>query len=189
MSEKSGGVFAQLAKGGFYIPSAADGGLAGVVLGEVEIVRLLASGATSDVWEGVNRTTREPVAVKIACRSDDAALKARFEHEAHLLTTVLSAEGPDAPFPRYHGHGEYEGRPYLVTERLEDVAVPDESNAFGSFLLDALDAVEALHRRGRRSTRVIVRPGNPRSRPEIPAPSRACGRRASHVRMTASRSC
>ena len=159
------------------------------MLGEVEIVRLLASGATSDVWEGVNRTTREPVAVKIACRSDDAALKARFEHEAHLLTTVLSAEGPDAPFPRYHGHGEYEGRPYLVTERLEDVAVPDESNAFGSFLLDALDAVEALHRRGRRSTRVIVRPGNPRSRPEIPAPSRACGRRASHVRMTASRSC
>ena len=58
MGEESGGVFQQRAKGGFYIPSAADGGLAGVVLGEVEIVRLLASGATSDVWEGVNRTTR-----------------------------------------------------------------------------------------------------------------------------------
>ena len=148
MGEESGGVFQQLAKGGFYIPSAADGGLAGVVLGDVELVRLLANGATSDVWEGVNRATHEPVAVKIACRRDDADLKARFEHEAELLATALSAGETDGPFPRYYGHGEYEGRPYLVTERLEDVTVPDASEAFGTFLLDVLDAVEALHRRG-----------------------------------------
>ena len=148
MGEESGGVFQQLAKGGFYIPSAADGGLEGVVLGGVELVRLLASGATSDVWEGVNRATHEPVAVKIACRRDDADLKARFEHEAELLGTVLSAEGAGSSFPRCLGHGEYEGRPYLVTERLEDVTVPDASEAFGTFLLDVLDAVEALHRRG-----------------------------------------
>ena len=148
MGEESGGVFQQLAKGGFYIPSAADGGLSGVVLGDVELVRLLANGATSDVWEGVNRATHEPVAVKIACRSDDADLKARFEHEAELLATALSAGETDGPFPRYYGHGEYEGRPYLVTERLEDVTVPDASEAFDRFFLDVLDAVEALHRRG-----------------------------------------
>ncbi len=148
MGEESGGVFQQLAKGGFYIPSAADGGLSGVVLGDVELVRLLANGATSDVWEGVNRATHEPVAVKIACRRDDADLKARFEHEAELLATALSAGETDGPFPRYYGHGEYEGRPYLVTERLEDVTVPDASEAFDRFFLDVLDAVEALHRRG-----------------------------------------
>ena len=148
MGEESGGVFQQLAKGGFYIPSAADGGLAGVVLGDVELVRLLANGATSDVWEGVNRATHEPVAVKIACRRDDADLKARFEHEAELLATALWAGETDGPFPRYYGHGEYEGRPYLVTERLEDVTVPDASEAFDRFFLDVLDAVEALHRRG-----------------------------------------
>ena len=148
MGEESGGVFQQLAKGGFYIPSAADGGLSGVVLGDVELVCLLANGATSDVWEGVNRATHEPVAVKIACRSDDADLKARFEHEAELLATALSAGETDGPFPRYYGHGEYEGRPYLVTERLEDVSVPDASEAFDRFFMDVLDAVEALHRRG-----------------------------------------
>ena len=148
MGEEIGGVFQQLAKGGFYIPSAADGGLSGVVLGDVELVCLLANGATSDVWEGVNRATHEPVAVKIACRSDDADLKARFEHEAELLATALSAGETDGPFPRYYGHGEYEGRPYLVTERLEDVTVPDASEAFDRFFLDVLDAVEALHRRG-----------------------------------------
>ena len=111
MGEEIGGVFQQLAKGGFYIPSAADGGLSGVVLGDVELVCLLANGATSDVWEGVNRATHEPVAVKIACRRDDADLKARFEHEAELLATALSAGETDGPFPRYYGHGEYGGRP------------------------------------------------------------------------------
>ena len=148
MGDLSGGVLAQIAKGGFYIPSAADGGLSGVVLGDVELVCLLANGATSDVWEGVNRATHEPVAVKIACRRDDADLKARFEHEAELLATALSAGETDGPFPRYYGHGEYEGRPYLVTERLEDVSVPDASEAFDRFFMDVLDAVEALHRRG-----------------------------------------
>ncbi|MDO5320316.1 MAG: protein kinase [bacterium] len=148
MGEEIGGVFQQIAKGGFYIPSAADGGLSGVVLGDVELVRLLANGATADVWEGVNRATHEPVAVKIACRRDDADLKARFEHEAELLATALSAGETDGPFPRYYGHGEYEGRPYLVTERLEDVSVPDASEAFDRFFMDVLDAVEALHRRG-----------------------------------------
>ena len=148
MGEEIGGVFQQIAKGGFYIPSAADGGLSGVVLGDVELVCLLANGATSDVWEGVNRATHEPVAVKIACRRDDADLKARFEHEAELLATALSAGETDGPFPRYYGHGEYEGRPYLVTERLEDVSVPDASEAFDRFFMDVLDAVEALHRRG-----------------------------------------
>ena len=148
MGDLSGGVLAQIAKGGFYIPSAGDAGLSGKVIGEVELVRLLANGATSDVWEGVNRATHEPVAVKIACRRDDADLKARFEHEAELLATALSAGETDGPFPRYYGHGEYEGRPYLVTERLEDVTVPDASEAFDRFFLDVLDAVEALHRRG-----------------------------------------
>ena len=58
MGEESGGVFQQLAKGGFYIPSAADGGLSGVVLGDVELVRLLANGATSDVWARRRRSVR-----------------------------------------------------------------------------------------------------------------------------------
>ena len=148
MRGMSGGVFEQIAKGGFYIPSAGDAGLSGTVIGEFELVRLLSNGATSDVWEGVNRTTRESVAVKIACRRDDAGLKARFEHEAQLLGTVLSAEGEDCPYPRYYGHGDFEGRPYLVTEQLEDITVPDESDQFGKFLLEVLDAVETLHRCG-----------------------------------------
>ena len=130
MSELSGGVLEQLAKGGFYVPSAGDSGLSGAVVGDFELVRLLANGATSDVWEGVNRITREPVAVKIACRSGDAGLKARFDHEAELLGTALASEGPESPFPRYYGHGEYGKRPYLVTERLEDVAVPDVRDGF-----------------------------------------------------------
>ena len=77
MSELSGGVLEQLAKGGFYVPSAGDSGLSGAVVGDFELVRLLANGATSDVWEGVNRITHEPVAVKIACRSG-AAIMRRF---------------------------------------------------------------------------------------------------------------
>ena len=167
MSERSGGVLEQLAKGGFYVPSAGDSGLSGTVVGDFELVRLLANGATSDVWEGVNRITREPVAVKIACRSDDAGLKARFDHEAELLGSALASEGPDSPFPRCYGKGEYRNRPYLVTELLEDVAVPDVREGFGEFLLEVLDAVEALHRRGYihqdlKPTNMMRRPSNGR---------------------------
>ena len=167
MSERSGGVLEQLAKGGFYVPSAGDSGLSGTVVGDFELVRLLANGATSDVWEGVNRITREPVAVKIACRSDDAGLKARFDHEAELLGSALASEGPDSPFPRYCGKGEYRNRPYLITELLEDVAVPDVREGFGEFLLEVLDAVEALHRCGYihqdlKPTNMMRRPSNGR---------------------------
>lgn len=167
MSELSGGVLGQLAKGGFYVPAAGDSGLSGTVVGDFELVRLLANGATSDVWEGVNRITREPVAVKIACRSDDAGLKARFDHEAELLGSALASEGPDSPFPRYYGRGEYRNHPYLVTELLEDVVVPDAREGFGEFLLEVLDAVEALHRRGYihqdlKPTNMMRRPSNGR---------------------------
>ncbi|MCQ2391255.1 MAG: protein kinase [Kiritimatiellae bacterium] len=148
MNSETSGVLQQIARGGFYIPSVVDTGLSGQIIGDVELVRLLANGATSDVWEGVNRITREPVAVKIACRNDDAGLRARFEHEAELLETSLVSDGPESPFPRYYGHGEYEGRPYLVTEQLEDVNVPETSDAFGGFLLEVIDAVEVLHRNG-----------------------------------------
>ena len=151
MGDLSGGVLAQIAKGGFYIPSAGDAGLSGKVVGEVELVRLLANGATSDVWEGVNRATHEPVAVKIACRSDDADLKARFEHEARLLGEVLPDKDGDAeecPFPRYYGGGEYKGRSYLVTEILNDVEIPDDEGLFHDFFFETLDAVAALHAKG-----------------------------------------
>ena len=148
MSAETSVVLQQIAKGGYYIPSAGDTGLSGVVIGDVEIVRLLANGATSDVWEAMNRRTREPVAVKIACRGDDDGLRARFEHEAELLSNELFAVDSKSPFPRYYGHGEYKGRPYLVTELLEDVTVPEESGAFGGFLLEVLNAVDVLHRRG-----------------------------------------
>lgn len=151
MGEETGDVFQQIAKGGFYIPSATDSGLSGVILGEFELVRLLANGATSDVWEAVNRSTREPVAVKIACRGNDADLKARFEHEARLLREVLPDKGGDAdesPFPRYYGGGEYAGRSYLVTEILNDVEIPGDEGPFHDFFFETLDAVEALHAKG-----------------------------------------
>ena len=107
MSAEADDVLGQIAKGGFYVPTVADSGLSGVVVGEVELVRLMASGATSNVWEGRHRTAGIPVAVKIACRSGDAALNARFAHEAEMLEKVLSPEGP---FPAFYGHGEHEGR-------------------------------------------------------------------------------
>ena len=145
MSAEADDVLGQIAKGGFYVPTVADSGLSGVVVGEVELVRLMASGATSNVWEGRHRTAGIPVAVKIACRSGDAALNARFAHEAEMLEKVLPSDGP---FPVFYGHGEHEGRPYLVMELLEPFDVPGESNAFGDFFLEALDAVKALHRKG-----------------------------------------
>ena len=89
MSAESDDVLGQIAKGGFYVPTVADSGLSGVVVGEVELVRLMASGATSNVWEGRHRTAGVSVAVKIACRSGDAALNARFAHEAEMLEKVL----------------------------------------------------------------------------------------------------
>ena len=96
----------------------------------------------SEVGESENESH---IAVKIACRSGDDVLKARFAHEAEMLVKVLSSDGP---FPAFYGHGEHEGCPYLVMELLEPFDVPGESNAFGDFFLEVLDAVEALHQRG-----------------------------------------
>ena len=88
MSAEADDVLGQIAKGGFYVPTVADSGLSGVVVGDVELVRLMASGATSNVWEGRHRTAGVPMAVKIACRSGDAALNARFAHEAEMFEKV-----------------------------------------------------------------------------------------------------
>ena len=152
MSRPDDAFLGQLSKGGYYIPPVEESGFAGTVIGDVEIVRLLSGGATSDVWEGWHLALRIPVAVKIACRCNDAGLVARFGHEARMFEEVLSnGAGDEAaeerPFPRYFGHGEFKGRPYLVTEILDDVVLSAERD-FADFFFEVLDAVEALHAKG-----------------------------------------
>jgi len=114
----------------------------GAVVGEFAIVGFLGRGGSGEVYRGAHRRLKTPVAVKILHRGD-AAGRARFEREAALL-----ANHPYRGFPRFFAYGEADGRPYLVTELLEERPLPSNTRDVASFIQKIGAAVGELHALG-----------------------------------------
>lgn len=88
-------------------------------------------------------TVEETVgALKILHRIEDAS-KTRFRQEVTLLS---AHQGPH--LAKLHASGETNGRPYLITELLEPVDLPETEKEVSDYLLAVCEAVAALHRAG-----------------------------------------
>lgn len=84
-------------------------------------------GAVADVYEAVDAQTGERVAVKLGRELDDAQ-RARFDREVSAL------EALDHPgIVRVRGHGDLDGQPFLVLDRVEGGTVAEELAARGAF--------------------------------------------------------
>lgn len=85
-----------------------------VIAGRFEVERRAASGASGDIYRAVDRSTGQPVALKVL-REGPARDEARFEREARILSDLK-----DPGVVAYVAHGvDAEGNAYLATEWLD----------------------------------------------------------------------
>jgi serine/threonine protein kinase len=125
-----------------------------VVNGRFEIERLAGSGGMGAVYRALDRSTGEPVAVKVLLEGRTSG-ESRFEREAQLLSEMRHPG-----LARYVAHGAMEsGERYLVMEWLEGEDLSrrlqrsrltiEESLLLTSRVAEALEAVHAhgvIHR-------------------------------------------
>lgn len=114
----------------------------GTAVGEFIIVGFLGRGGSGEVYRVEHRLLKVPAALKILHRSDEIG-KARFAREAEILF-----KHPCPGFPRFFAYGEMEGRPYLVTELLEERPLPTKSHEVAAFIRQIASAVSKLHKLG-----------------------------------------
>lgn len=117
-----------------------------VPLGEVvdgwEVVALLGSGGSAEVYRVRHALRGDFAALKVMTASDER-WRTRFARERELL----QKQTLDC-FPRLFGSGDWRGRPYLVMEELQPVVLPDSESAIVTFILEICRAVAALHAEG-----------------------------------------
>ncbi len=108
-------------------------------------------GGFSEVWAGQRRKTKTKVAVKFA-NTRDSILAKRFQHEARALHKI----GPPH-VPEFLGHGEEDGRAYLIMEHISWPTLADvlatrglePDLMWGHSMINALlDALIAVHKLG-----------------------------------------
>jgi serine/threonine protein kinase len=129
-----------------------DPSAAVVVLRRYRAGELLARRRSTEIWAGTDLETGEGVAIKILRRSasDEPDVGARLEREVRTTEAVRHRH-----VVRLLAHGEHEGRPCLVLERLIGATL-EERLASGPLSADAtrrlahelIDALEAVHRVG-----------------------------------------
>lgn len=114
----------------------------GAMVGDFRIVGFLGRGGSGEVYRAEHRDLKFPVAVKVLHRGDEAG-RARFAREAGML-----ADNQTPGFPRFFAYGDSDGRPFLVTELLEERPLPDKESDIASFICKIASTVGELHRRG-----------------------------------------
>ena len=97
---------------------------------------------SGEVYSAEHRLLKTPVALKVLHRGDDAG-KARFAREAEIL-----CKHPCTGFPRFFAYGETDGRPYIVTELLEERPLPTKEREISDFIRQVAAAVGELHKLG-----------------------------------------
>ncbi len=121
-----------------------------VLAGKYRLVRRLGRGTMGEVWLGMHGTLGEEVAVKILSAGtggpdeSPAAAAARFAFEAKICARISRKT---RHVVRVTDHGDHDGLPYLVMERLEGETL-DERLARGGPLAPA-DLADVLVQLGR----------------------------------------
>ena len=131
------------------IPS---GVAAGTVIGEYRVLGLVGRGGSAEVYGAEHVKFGNAVAIKVLRKFTEQS-RVRFEREAKILS------GTAHPcFPQFKSYGEFEGRPYVVTELLGPCVLPRTDKDAAKFLLKVLDGVGHLHRLG--FVHRDIKPGN-----------------------------
>ncbi len=115
----------------------------GSTVGRWRVESFLGSGGSAEVYRVTDAGGGQcEAALKILAR-DDPSARLRFKTEKE----VLSANS--TPFlERFADCGESCGRPYIVTELLEPIDLPDEEGEIAEYLLGVCRALSSLHRAG-----------------------------------------
>lgn len=115
---------------------------AGTVIGEYRVLGLVGRGGSAEVYSATHVKLGATVAIKILHKFTEHS-RIRFDREAKILS------GATHPcFPQFKSCGEFEGRPYIVTELLGPCELPRTDKEVAEFLLKVLDGVGCLHRLG-----------------------------------------
>ena len=121
----------------------------GDLFGDWRVTAFLGRGGSGEVYRVVHVALGTAAALKVCARNaerddvHDAAVCARFKHEAKLL-----AENAHPAFPRFLGVGERDGRPWYVMELLERRPLPTAGKDIARFLLAIASGVRHLHSLG-----------------------------------------
>jgi eukaryotic-like serine/threonine-protein kinase len=121
-------------------------------LGPFRLHYRIGRGGSGEIWRGVHRPSRTPVAIKLLHRSDDAFVE-RFRAEVHAaarLNHVHIATMLDFGLVLEEGVRPV-GSPYLVTELAQGSCEEDPPTSFlelRELLLAVLDALSHAHARG-----------------------------------------
>ncbi len=114
----------------------------GTMVGDWKVLAFLGRGGSGEVYRAENILLGTTGALKVLVRGD-AKSRDRFRLEARLLSgSVCTA------FPRLCAYGESGGRPYVVTELLEPMELPEKDTAVAGFIEKVCDGVAELHRLG-----------------------------------------
>ena len=115
---------------------------AGTAIGEYKVLGLIGRGGSAEVYSAAHVKLGATVAIKILHELTEQS-RIRFDREAKILS------GTTHPcFPQFKSYGEFESRPYIVTELLGPCVLPRTDKDAAKFLLKVLDGVGCLHRLG-----------------------------------------
>ena len=114
----------------------------GAIIGGYRVLGLIGRGGSAEVYSATHVKLGATVAIKILHKLTEHS-RIRFDREAKILS------GTTYPcFPQFKSYGEFEGRPYIVTELLGPCELPRTDKEVAEFLLKVLDGVGCLHRLG-----------------------------------------
>ena len=114
----------------------------GVVVSGWTVRGFLGRGGNGEVYRVQAADRKSFAALKVVAK-DAASARERFDFEAEVL-----ARGVCAALPELFAHGVWNGRPYLVMELLEPVALPEREPEIAAYLLEICAAVAELHAHG-----------------------------------------
>ena len=110
-------------------------------IGEWRVSAFLGAGGSAEVYRVID-AHGQVAALKLLV-DGSASRRMRFQSECDLLRQMKSSS-----FPRVYEIGEYDGRPYLIEELLEERDLPKTDRECARYLLCVCRAVSELHRTG-----------------------------------------
>ncbi len=112
----------------------------GTVFGDWRLTAFIARGGTAEVYCAEHVALGTGAAVKVLAEPLTDSRKARFFREAKLLASLGSSS-----FPKFHGYGEANGRPYIAEELLEPGDLPSGDGPRAKYLLALCRGLKELH--------------------------------------------